>query len=310
MARRILDTSFWDDTDVAALTYPERLLLICMITDEALSNDYGWLPAHPALLKKHAFGYDTCTVSEVEAWRDGMLEKCKNVKLYSVNGQDYICLVGFPKWQKIRYRRNTNLPPPPWWTDKAADTVIPEDSCNSAETSSKDTEISSEDAQDSCSVGLGSDGLGSVGKGSDGKDTASAKRPRASSGKNAIRKALEEHFISKTKLPLPPGATAKQRKAAGEMWWVPLMRIAELTEWDLARGTGLIDAALARLEGLTVSAPKSIMKTAEAIVGEWARDGSRARDGPSAVLPGPVAYYDPFQEKTIRVGGASAESTE
>jgi len=41
MARRILDTAFWDDTDVAKLDYPERLLLICMITDESLSNDYG-----------------------------------------------------------------------------------------------------------------------------------------------------------------------------------------------------------------------------------------------------------------------------
>jgi len=266
MARRILDTSFWDDTDVAALTYPERLLLICMITDEALSNDYGWLPAHPALLKKHAFGYDTCTVSEVEAWRDGMLEKCKNVKLYSVNGQDYICLVGFPKWQKIRYRRNTNLPPPPWWTDEAADAVVPEDSCNSAETSSKD-------AQDSCSYSVG---LGSVGLGSEGKDTASASRPRPSSGKNAIRKALEEHFISKTKLPRPLMGTAKQKKAAGERWWQPLRRIADLTGQDVIEGKKLIDAALKRSEGLTISAPQSILKTAEAIVGKWAR----GRDSP------------------------------
>jgi len=278
MARRILDTSFWDDTDVSTLTYPERLLLICMITDEALSNDHGWLPAHPALLKKHAFGYDTCTVSEVEAWRDGILEKCKNVKLYSVNGQDYICLLGFSKWQKIRYKRNTNLPPPPWWTDEAADAVVPEDSCNSAETSSKD-------AQDSCSYSVGK---GSVGKGSDGKDTASASPPRPSSGKNAIRKALEEHFIGTTKLPRPLTETAKQKKAAGERWWNPLREIATLSDWDLEVAKALIDRALERLAGLTISAPQSILNTVIAIHAEHKRGESQSRDDPTISI-GPDA---------------------
>ena len=43
MARRLLDTSFWDDPDVAALSIGARLLLICMITDTSLSDD--WRPA-------------------------------------------------------------------------------------------------------------------------------------------------------------------------------------------------------------------------------------------------------------------------
>lgn len=166
MARRILDTAFWDDTDVAKLSYPERLLLICMITDEALSNDYGWLPAHPALLRKHAFAYDECTVSEVEAWRDHILDTCKNVKLYSVNGQEYIDLVKFPEWQKIRYKRKTHLPPPPW--SRQSDKAIPEDSRNAAATSgnsARDTETSRPTVTKAplgC-VGLGCDGMGSEG---------------------------------------------------------------------------------------------------------------------------------------------------
>jgi len=280
MARRILDTSFWDDTDVSTLTYPERLLLICMMTDEALSNDYGWLPAHPALLKKHAFGYDTCTVSEVQVWRDGILDKCKNVKLYSANGQEYICLVGFPKWQKIRWKRKTNLPAPPWWTSEATDTSIPEDSRNSAEHSSNSTEDSRNSPSAVTKAPLGSVGLGSDGLGSDGKDTASASRPRASSGKNAIRKALEEHFISKTKLPPPLTKTASQKRAAGRRWWAPLTRMAELTDWNLTQGIRLIDEARKRLEGLTVSAPESLLKTAEGIIGDWARGESHGRDSP------------------------------
>jgi len=106
------------------------------------------------------------------------------------------------------------------------------------------------------------------------ENTAPAPRPRASSGKNAVRKALEVYFIRKTKLPRPLMKTAKQKKAAGERWWQPLRRIAELAEQDLARGTGLIDAALQRLDGLTISAPQSILKTVEAIVGEQARGGA------------------------------------
>jgi len=276
MARRILDTAFWDDTDVAKLDYPERLLLICMITDESLSNDYGWLPAHPALLKKHAFGYDSCSVAEVETWRDTILETCKNVKLYSMNGQEYIDLVKFPEWQKLRYQRKTHLPPPPWYGGEVPDTDIPEDSHNSAETCSTEAQGSDKVPTTEAEAPLGCVGLGSDGLGSEGKDIASAPRPRASSGKNVIRKALEEHFISKTKLPVPLMGTAKQKKAAGERWWQPLRRIADLTGQDVIEGKKLIDAALKRSEGLTISAPQSILKTAEAIVGKWAR----GRDSP------------------------------
>ena len=102
-------------------------------------------------------------------------------------------------------------------------------------------------------------------------DTAPDKRARASSGKNAVRKALEVYFVRKTKLPAPLRKTAKQRRAAAERWWQPLRRIAELTRWDIPRGKKFIDAALIRLEGLTISAPQSIVKTVEAIVAEWAR---------------------------------------
>lgn len=267
MARRILDTAFWDDTDVADLGYPERLLLICMITDESLSNDYGWLPAHPKVLKKHAFGYDTCTVAEVEAWRNAIFEKCKNVKPYSVNGQDYIDLVKFPEWQKLRYKRKTHLPPPPWYEEDD----IPEESRNSAEDSSKEVQESETICTTVTDPPLDRVVLGSVEKRSVGKGDASAKRPRASSGKNAVRKALEVYFIRKTKLPRPQMNTVKQKKAAGERWWQPLRRIAELAEQDIARGTHLIDVALVRLEGLTVSAPQSILKTVESLVAEQAR---------------------------------------
>lgn len=179
MARRILDTAFWDDTDVANLGYPERVLLICMITDESLSNDYGWLPAHPAVLRKHAFGYDECTVSDVEAWRNSILETCKNVKLYTVNDEEYIHLVDFAEQQKIRYKRKTRLPPPPWWTDKAPDTAIPETSRNSAEPCSNSPQFAETCGPTVTKPPLGSVGLSSDGQGREGLSRVQLEEPAA-----------------------------------------------------------------------------------------------------------------------------------
>jgi hypothetical protein len=114
MAQRTLDASFWDDEDVARLGFGERLLLACMITDVSLSDDYGNLPAGVKVLKKHAFGYDDdVTVEQVRQWRDGILSKCRNVRLYVVDNQEYITLVKFQQWQDLRYQRKSQIPPPP-----------------------------------------------------------------------------------------------------------------------------------------------------------------------------------------------------
>ncbi len=113
MARRQLDASFWDDADVASLDPMERLLLICMITDTSLSDDYGRLPAHPAILKKHAFGYDDYTIKQVLDWSQNIIRTCSNVQFYAVNGQGYIELRNFERYQSARYKRRSNIPVPP-----------------------------------------------------------------------------------------------------------------------------------------------------------------------------------------------------
>lgn len=89
--------------------------------------------------------------------------------------------------------------------------------------------------------------------------------------KNAIRAELEEYFASVTKLPKPKASTAKQKKSAAELWWQPLRDIADLAQWDVELAKAIIDQALQRLDGLTISSPKSIAKTALAICAEQAR---------------------------------------
>ena len=137
MARRLLDTSFWDEPDVAALSIGARLLLICMITDTSLSDDYGVLPASAAVLKKHAFGYDDISLAEVCSWRDEILARCRNVRCFEHDGQQYLWLRNFDKWQPIRHKRASNLPKPP---NEAA--VHDETSCTAASGEGQDGEIS------------------------------------------------------------------------------------------------------------------------------------------------------------------------
>lgn len=113
MAQRTLDTAFWDDEDIARLSFPARLLFICMVTDSSLSDDYGCLPAHARGLRKHAFGYDDdVTVAQVLEWRNEILTKCRNIVFYEVEGQEYICLTKFQQWQQLRYRRTSYTPQP------------------------------------------------------------------------------------------------------------------------------------------------------------------------------------------------------
>jgi hypothetical protein len=112
MAQRTLDAAFWDDEKIATLSFPERLLFACMFTDVSLSDDWGYLPAAPRTLKKHAFGYDdNVSTDDVRQWRDNIVAKmASNVVLYEVDGQEYIYLAQFPKWQKLRHHRQSNIP--------------------------------------------------------------------------------------------------------------------------------------------------------------------------------------------------------
>jgi len=118
-----------------------------------------------------------------------------------------------------------------------------------------------------------------------------------SAGQNAVRKALEEHFVSKTCLPPPKVNTERQRREAGVRWWAPLREIAELVEWREEDALGLLDAALARMDGLTVAAPQSVLNVARAIVGEVARGAYR----PDGMSRGLADLAHVFQEDVLRV---------
>ena len=90
---RVIDGSFWNDLDMAELTRDERLLVAGMITKCA--DDYGRMVAHPKHLRREVFGYDEdLSVEDVALMREHVVSQCRNVVLYTVNGQEYIhCLL-------------------------------------------------------------------------------------------------------------------------------------------------------------------------------------------------------------------------
>lgn len=110
---RVIASAFFDDLRIAELTRDERLLVVAMVV--ACADDYGRLIAAPAYLRKQAFGYDEdVSIDQVAEMRGHILGKCQNIKVYQVNGQEYIRLCNWEKFQKIRYKVPSKLPPPPW----------------------------------------------------------------------------------------------------------------------------------------------------------------------------------------------------
>lgn len=92
---------------------------------------------------------------------------------------------------------------------------------------------------------------------------------------NAVRAALRVHFSEQTGLAPPGTRTDTQRREVARLWWRPIREIAELTAWDVNAGMALIDRTLERLQGLTITDPNSILKTARALA---AQDASGTSD--------------------------------
>jgi hypothetical protein len=101
------------------------------------------------------------------------------------------------------------------------------------------------------------------------KDTdakiASVKQPTPKNQNHLpFRNSLIAFFVERTGISGPP----RDFKAANRLWTTPIYRIGELVDFDIPGAEKLVDLALQRLKGLTVSDPNSILKTATSIAGE------------------------------------------
>jgi hypothetical protein len=98
---------------------------------------------------------------------------------------------------------------------------------------------------------------------------APPKAPRQEPERIKNRKVLQKYFIEKTGLPPPKVKTDSQAKAAQRLWWGPLDEIfKDLSNKDVDVGKGLIDKSLEKLNGMTISDPNSVIKTARSVYAE------------------------------------------
>lgn len=111
MARkRFLARKVWDDEPFVASSAQERLLFIGLIT---YADDYGHVPVRPGLLRKWLFGEDEdVTADMVRQWRDNVIARFENVKLYTVDGQEFVELANWKDYQDLKYQGKPEYPFP------------------------------------------------------------------------------------------------------------------------------------------------------------------------------------------------------
>lgn len=129
MARkRMIDPSIWSDEKLGLLTPLHRLLFIGLFSN---ADDEGRLPGHPNYIKSLIFPYDNdITPQNVETMLNDLNSKGL-ILTYMVNGQRYIQVVNFLKYQKINRPTPSKIPPPPVETTvKNATTCFSESSLN------------------------------------------------------------------------------------------------------------------------------------------------------------------------------------
>lgn len=111
MARkRDLDPALWENEDLAAVPREARLLFIACISQ---ADDDGRLKGSARYLRSKAFPYDEdVSASDVETWRDQLVERGP-LCVYSVDGEQYVHLPNWHRWQSINRRVPSRIPPCP-----------------------------------------------------------------------------------------------------------------------------------------------------------------------------------------------------
>lgn len=103
----------------------------------------------------------------------------------------------------------------------------------------------------------------------DAKNASVKKQTPTNQNHLPFKNSLIAFFVKRTGISGPP----RDFKAANRLWTTPIYRIGELVDFDISRTEELVDLALQRLKGLTVSDPNSIIKTATSIAGELKING-------------------------------------
>lgn len=113
--KRMIDPGIWQSEQIASLTRDQRLLFIGIVSH---ADDEGRLKGSPFALKIAVFPGDLdVTLDDIRAWRDAIAAARDGhgqapIRLYSVNGIEYIELPNWKKYQKVEHPSPSLLPQP------------------------------------------------------------------------------------------------------------------------------------------------------------------------------------------------------
>lgn len=94
----MITPSIWTDEDFTAVPRDCRLLYIGIISN---ADDEGRMKGSPRALRLTIFPADKVTDASVKTWRDTLARR-RLVRLYVVDGQEYVDLPGWKKYQTIQ----------------------------------------------------------------------------------------------------------------------------------------------------------------------------------------------------------------
>ena len=113
-SHRMIDPACWHSETIAALSIPQRYFFISIFSN---ADDQGRLRAHPALLRPQLYSFDDISLDEI---REALAKLVESgfISLYSVQGKDYLQIPNWWTYQRPRWARPSNHPPPEGWTDR------------------------------------------------------------------------------------------------------------------------------------------------------------------------------------------------
>lgn len=98
MARkRMIDPNMWGDPDFSTLSIKARILFIGLISN---ADDEGYLQGNAGSIKRLVFGFDRITADATQLLINEIAERLHSVHIYQADGQTYIHLANWFKYQK------------------------------------------------------------------------------------------------------------------------------------------------------------------------------------------------------------------
>ena len=104
----MIDPTIWADEDFGRLSTEAQVLFIGIISN---SDDEGRLPGNPMFLASVIFPFRGYTKIRATKVRDEVISSMQSVKLYEIDGKEYIELEKFSVYQSIDKPSPSKYPP-------------------------------------------------------------------------------------------------------------------------------------------------------------------------------------------------------